>query len=335
MIYTSTILLATALFASASASASASVIDRRASDNGSCQQQYKTCAAKVDASLDNVFSIESCLFAASCFGGQRPVDDFLASLHGTKGGSGTALSSVSLARVTTTVFNAISTDGKVVTQQNFIDGYYGQLAASNGPYPSDSSVVVDYYNRLTTWTAFCSGQGIPYTNFADYYQYSASVSSPGCDVVTADCQEMFNLCLSLVSPSVTDIFAYKPCALGATCDGSDHPIASFITGIYEAKNPGSTNSPTPLTVARLTTGAFGLLSQAGGPTMTQQSFIDAWFSQLAAVGGPYPPNADLVISYFQAVLAWAGFCPGQGIPYINTTDYFEYSSAVQGVSATC
>lgn len=63
------------------------------------------------------------------------------------------------------------------------------------------------------------------------------------------------------------------------------------------------------------------MSTDGGNTLTQQNFIDAYYGQLSAVGGPYPSNTDLVDSYYQRIAVWAGFCPGQGVPYMNTADY--------------
>jgi hypothetical protein len=117
---------------------------KRQSDNGACAQLAATCASEVNNSLSNVFSIEACVFAATCFGGQRPVDDFLASLFTTKNGAnaGTPPQSVNLPRVSSSVrlipftssliynndnqlLNALSDNGKAVTQQHFIDGVYG------------------------------------------------------------------------------------------------------------------------------------------------------------------------------------------------------------------
>lgn len=73
-------------------------------DNGACHQQLLTCASSVDtADLSNAWSIESCVFGATCVGGQRPVDNFLAELWTQVGGTGTAPSSVNLPRVTTAV----------------------------------------------------------------------------------------------------------------------------------------------------------------------------------------------------------------------------------------
>ncbi|KAF7971291.1 hypothetical protein HWV62_21442 [Athelia sp. TMB] len=122
-------------------------------DNGSCAQMHHICASSVNAKVSNPWSYAECLFGASCFGGQHPVDDFLASIYSTvnNGTKGTAPTSINEPRVPAKVFASISTDGKVITQQNWIDGYYSHLGGTNGPYPTNASVVIDYYNRIAVW----------------------------------------------------------------------------------------------------------------------------------------------------------------------------------------
>ncbi|EIM91609.1 uncharacterized protein STEHIDRAFT_108126 [Stereum hirsutum FP-91666 SS1] len=173
-----TFLTASATFASA---ASLSALKRDA-DNGSCAQLERICVGEVSTQTLDLWAHNACLFGASCFGGQVPVDGFVASAWSSDGGNGTAPASLNLTRVTTDAFNSISTDGQSVTQQNFIDGYYSALDATGGPYPTDASIVIDDFDRLASWTGFCpgTGQGIPYQNFADYYQYSSSVDSTAC-----------------------------------------------------------------------------------------------------------------------------------------------------------
>ncbi|RPD60984.1 hypothetical protein L227DRAFT_574613 [Lentinus tigrinus ALCF2SS1-6] len=70
----------------------------------------------------------------------------------------------------------ISTDGSTITEQNFIDGFYHALDASNGPWPTSVEVVQDYWSSIVDWTAVCS-RGIPFKNFADYFVYSSYVKS--------------------------------------------------------------------------------------------------------------------------------------------------------------
>lgn len=77
---------------------------KRQTDNGACQQLATTCVKAVNPSLSNVFAIESCIVAATCFSGQRPVDNFLAFVSAAKNGNSAAPpQSVNLPRVTSAV----------------------------------------------------------------------------------------------------------------------------------------------------------------------------------------------------------------------------------------
>ncbi|VDB99961.1 unnamed protein product [Peniophora sp. CBMAI 1063] len=169
---------------SLAASALAAPSKRQSEDNGSCRALQTECAATVKSDLSDAWNIKACIFGATCFGGQRPVDGFLAAVYADRGLSGTAPASVNLPRVTTSLFNSISTNGQTVSQQNFIDGYYSSLDATGGPYPTNPQYVIDLFGNLQGWTAFCNA-AIPYQNFADYFQYSSSVSGPGCSVTAS------------------------------------------------------------------------------------------------------------------------------------------------------
>ncbi|KAF9465604.1 hypothetical protein BDZ94DRAFT_1159702 [Collybia nuda] len=251
---------------------------KRQSDNGSCQALFNKCAGSVDKSLSNVFAIESCVFAATCANGSRPVDNFLAALFTNKNGenAGVPPQSVGLPRVTSTVLNSISTDGKTISQQDFINGYYGTLSPE-GPWPSDAQVVINYYNRVAVWTAFCNSN-IPFFNFQDYFQYSSSVSSNGCSGTTistlpptttqppptstptissdASCQKMFTTCINEVNKDVSNIFSVKSCVLGATCFGGQRPVAGFVSTVYGVKNSGGSSAPAPSALPRVSQALF-------------------------------------------------------------------------------
>ena len=82
---------------------------------------FTTCIAYSDQKVTNPWAIESCLLGATCFGGQRPVDDFLAAVYSAKNPSSNAYpASLNEPRVSSALFNQISKDGKTVTQQNFV-----------------------------------------------------------------------------------------------------------------------------------------------------------------------------------------------------------------------
>jgi hypothetical protein len=333
-----------------------------ASDSGYCKQLLNTCAASPNA-LSNPWSVKACLFGAACFGGQRPVDGFLSAVAAAKNAT-SAPASHDVPRVSQTVFNSISTNGKAITQQNYIDGVYGTLATTNGPFPDASFVIADF-SRLAQWTAFCNGQGIPFKNFADYYQFSATVSSPGCGgtvtssakitfthpdpttppttrattitltaspvpvptggVGEASCNKMFNTCVAQVNTAVSDAWSHPACLFAATCFGGQRPVDGLLASVFGAKK-GSGAAPTSVKEARLSTATMKSIS-TDGKTITQQNWIDGYYGLLSSLGGPFPTSASGVINDFDRVRGWTGFCKG-GIPFKNVADYFQFSSSV-------
>ncbi|KAF7977602.1 hypothetical protein HWV62_3210 [Athelia sp. TMB] len=331
------LVLASVLYATATSAAAA------ASDNGACAQMKTICQKAVDEDVTNPWSIEACVYGASCYAGSDPVDTFLKHVYEGKNHDYTCFegypTSKLAPRVSSKVLDAISTDKKIITQQNFIDGFYNTLDSTKGPYPSSTSVVASYYDRLTSWTSYCNGN-IPVSNFADYFQYSSTVNSVYCASSKRDvaaiptiskdetCQAMFVNCIHDVD---VNYFAHASCVLGATCIDGKKPVADFLTAVA-TQLPGNNTHPTALTQQRLTQTLFNQWS-TDNKTLTEQNFIDAWYSELQSVGGPYPDSTDLVVEYFDRIAAWAGYCD-EGVPYDNTADYYQYSSTVDGAESS-
>ncbi|EIM91645.1 uncharacterized protein STEHIDRAFT_108151 [Stereum hirsutum FP-91666 SS1] len=154
--------------ASATLVSSASIM-RPDGDNGSCAQLHRICAGQVQYDLNNVWAIESCLFAGICYERQSAnLDHFLAPPN-----------SLTSQRVPPPVFVTISKGGQTSTQQNYIDAYYGTLDVTHGPYPTSPEPAIFDYHRMASWTGFCDGV-IPYQNFADYFQFSATRPANFC-----------------------------------------------------------------------------------------------------------------------------------------------------------
>ncbi|KAI0779895.1 hypothetical protein C8Q74DRAFT_1367712 [Fomes fomentarius] len=81
-------------------------------------------------------------------------------------------------RVPDAILKQISTNDKTITRQNFIDGFYHALDHSNGPWPTNVTIIKEWFDPIIDWTAVCSGN-IPLKNFADYFVYSSWVESVG------------------------------------------------------------------------------------------------------------------------------------------------------------
>lgn len=90
----------TTLFLTLALSAYAAPSRRQSADNGSCRALETICAGSVKSDLSDAWNIKACVFGASCFGGQHPVDGFLAAVWADRGESGAAPASVNLPRVT-------------------------------------------------------------------------------------------------------------------------------------------------------------------------------------------------------------------------------------------
>ncbi|RDX40294.1 hypothetical protein OH76DRAFT_1490407 [Lentinus brumalis] len=55
-------------------------------------------------------------------------------------------------------------------KDNFIDGFYHALDASNDPWPTNVDIVKGYFAALIGAIAVCSGD-TPFKNFTDYFVY--------------------------------------------------------------------------------------------------------------------------------------------------------------------
>lgn len=93
--------------ASATLVSSASIM-RPDGDNGSCAQLHRICAGQVQYDLNNVWAVESCLFAGVCYERQGAnLDNFLGALWQEVGHSGAPPNSLTTQRVPPPVSSAI------------------------------------------------------------------------------------------------------------------------------------------------------------------------------------------------------------------------------------
>ncbi|TFK83447.1 hypothetical protein K466DRAFT_602852 [Polyporus arcularius HHB13444] len=142
-----------------------------------------SAAAATVPDYEDFFAHDACLLGSACPPGflgpangtlptRRNVQLFLRALVGDKEPGREPPHAEDL-RVPTSILQQLSTDCKTVTEQNFIDGFYHALDASNGPYPDNVNIVKDY------WTYIADCGGIPFKNFANYFVYSSYVKSGG------------------------------------------------------------------------------------------------------------------------------------------------------------
>ncbi|GLB42926.1 hypothetical protein LshimejAT787_1203750 [Lyophyllum shimeji] len=176
-------------------------VPQRATDNGSCAEMVSQCAVSIGASTTtapatSIFTQKYCVLSSFCYS-QSTVDVLIKQLVKMDYlYTGQPVLSANQPRLSQAVFNDLARGKSYVSQQDMIDAYYGALTntikscggppgaetvcptGTSGPFPTDASYVIDFWNTVSAWTGFCSTRNIPYQNLADYLQYSSTVKAP-------------------------------------------------------------------------------------------------------------------------------------------------------------
>ncbi|VDC07814.1 unnamed protein product [Peniophora sp. CBMAI 1063] len=150
------------------------------------------------------------------------------------------------------------------------------------------------------------------------------------DTGNGSCRALQTECAATVKSDLSDAWNIKACIFGATCSGGQHPVDGFLAAVY-ADRGLSGAAPKSVNLPRVTTSLWKSIS-ADGTFVTQQNFIDGYYSSLDATGGPYPTDPQYVISIFRNLQDWTAYC-NVAIPFQNFADYFQYSSSVD--SSNC
>ncbi|KAF7344100.1 Chitin synthase [Mycena venus] len=143
----------------------------------SCLNLAANCINSVNSgNFNNLWGIQSCVAAATCYS----VGDLITSVECQTGLTVTNAAQASLDY--TNIYAGIvgscafASGGCPITQQNFIDFYYGTLTAINtANFPSSSAVVIALWNAITAWAA--TGSTVPYLNFNDWLHFSSFPST--------------------------------------------------------------------------------------------------------------------------------------------------------------
>ncbi|KAF8881355.1 hypothetical protein BD779DRAFT_1445531, partial [Infundibulicybe gibba] len=74
---------------------------------------------------------------------------------------------------------AFAPGGCSITEQNFIDFYFGSISAINSPvFPVSPDIVIALWASIVSWTGFCGSNcntgSVPYLNFNDWLHFSSS-----------------------------------------------------------------------------------------------------------------------------------------------------------------
>ncbi|KAJ7651431.1 hypothetical protein FB45DRAFT_1051156 [Roridomyces roridus] len=145
----------------------------------SCLNMAANCIDSVgmDTSfINNLWGVQSCVAAATCYG----VGDLITSVECQTGLSttNTAQASLDYDNIYAGIVGscAFAPGGCPITQQNYIDFYYGELTAINSAnFPVSNDVVIAWWNAITAWAA--TGPTVPYLNFNDWLHFSSAPST--------------------------------------------------------------------------------------------------------------------------------------------------------------
>ncbi|EGN97355.1 hypothetical protein SERLA73DRAFT_184032 [Serpula lacrymans var. lacrymans S7.3] len=338
---------------SIAAASALSVIPRSTSDGGSCDSLRNACNANT-TDLAFFYNNTACVLLTTC---TAPTETPAFVLH-EMGAPATQ------PRMTESFFYTMSGGKDYMSEVDYINAYYGQIAITpNGTYPSSVDDVTPDWLNIAAWTGFCDTLNIPYSNFADWFEYSdvagvcPAVSS--CDASIANtttpcvpqpitdngsCAEVESQCQLFVTGG---LFQNEICVLASMCY-AESTTDVLLRKIY---NYNGQPAPTTQSEARLSESVFYNMTN-GAQTMSLQNAIDAYYNALTGTwtslggpfgaetpektttDGPYPTSTDYVSNFWGIISAWTGFCDTMEIPYDNLADYLSYASS-SGYHPTC
>ncbi|EIW76805.1 hypothetical protein CONPUDRAFT_157963 [Coniophora puteana RWD-64-598 SS2] len=267
-------------------------------------------------------------------------------------------------RLTEDVFNQMTGGADRLTQQNYVDAYNAAIAST--PAFIRTYVLQGQYETIAAWTGDCDDSGIPYSNFADWFDYSGTAgvcpAVQSCNATLAasadpcvpqpitdngSCNGVAGQCALFIQQDVDGLFQNSLCLMASMC------YAESTTDVLINKMFPSyvSNIPTTADQTRLSLDLFHNVT-GGNNVMTLQNAIDAYYGALTNTydslggpwgaqdpqrsgnNGPYPTSTDYVSNFWSIISAWTGLCDTQEIPYDNLADYLSYAAS-SGYHPTC
>ncbi|KAG1810207.1 uncharacterized protein HD556DRAFT_1302556 [Suillus plorans] len=154
-------------------------------DNGSCTEMATQCQFWVTQGL---FQNEYCVLASFCHAWSN-TDVLLQHLYPLD--TSPMPTTAQEAKLSEAVFYNMTGGAASMTQQNVIDAYYEGLTGTwtslggtlggmpektdnDGPYPTSTDYVIEFWGIISAWTGFCDTRTIPYDNLADYLSFAAT-----------------------------------------------------------------------------------------------------------------------------------------------------------------
>ncbi|KAJ7500677.1 hypothetical protein B0H11DRAFT_786776 [Mycena galericulata] len=213
----------------------------------SCLNLAANCINSVNSgNFDNLWNITSCVAAATCY----DVGDLITSVECQTGFSVTnaAQASLDYDNVYAPIVGscAFASGGCPITQQNYIDFYYGTLTAiDTANYPSSTAVVIAFWDAITAWTA--TGTTVPYLNFDDWLHFSSfpSTTTTSATSIASYTQIIWNPNAAPPSGAVSETFVSASTTVVIAVPTTTTTV--IVAGVTITLAPGGTpvNGPVP------------------------------------------------------------------------------------------
>jgi len=309
-----------------------------------CGDVFLKCVDRQDQP-NAALTSDVCIAAAVCY--PTSVDNFLSNLNCRIRMASNIPLSVSLPRISDTLFNHISNNQAGVTFNAFQVWYTNTVASTGTTDIVIGSFVQEMYDIISAWSGFCnqpvSTRSIPKQNFLNWIQYSSTVAGPAltcgqtpqqptCETAAPYCQSLMLSCAS-VSGVLSDPFSNKQCVSAATCwpTGVDKFLAAVAC---KQGKPVVTSRNLP----RLSQSLFSSVT-GGNPGMSEQNYVDFIYSSEGSIDPSktpinWPKIADVIPPWLE-IVRWTGFCATNVVPYGNLADWFQYSSSVINSAPKC
>ncbi|KAF8626792.1 hypothetical protein AX17_006451 [Amanita inopinata Kibby_2008] len=137
--------------------------------DASCQQLFQSCASEISPASVNPFASVNCVLSATCH--PNTVKTFGTDVSCAMGAFRKNANPVNWPRLTRTTFHELSGGHNTISQQNYIDAFYGALAALPSPIWPNVEDVIARWTHVKEWTGFPDGN-VPFKNFVDFLQFS-------------------------------------------------------------------------------------------------------------------------------------------------------------------
>ncbi|KAJ7617122.1 hypothetical protein FB45DRAFT_1034423 [Roridomyces roridus] len=237
-------------------------------------------------------------------------------------------------RISTTlvpVFALLSHGIDSVSAQHLLllDNSYGSTQGPPlPPVATDAAPTPSNLKNSSILTPSVSAVSDPSATITAAKRFKKRAAIPEClKSVEVSCLNLAANCIDTIgmdTSRMNNLWGVKSCVAAATCYG----VGDLITSVKCQTGLSTTNTAqASLDYTNIYAPIVGDCAWASsGCPITQQNYIDFYYSELTAINtANYPSSNTVVIAWWNAITAWAA--TGSTVPYLNFDDWLHFSSA--------